>query len=131
MPDTTGSNGYDPAELQRYLEAVEREHDELDSLKSQHMLNCKGPRGRIKETIEAVREADINVVAFRVALKQRLAERKHEKRVAELEDDDADAYERIEQALGAFADTPLGEATLKRARPKRQKKSEALDSLKQ
>jgi hypothetical protein len=124
MTDAAGSNGYDPDQLQEFLEAIVHEHDELDELKSAHMLACKPARGRIKETLKAVHDAEINLTAFHVALKKRLAERKHDKRVAELEPDDAHDLERILQALGEFGDTPLGQAALARARG-----DDALDSL--
>jgi hypothetical protein len=137
MTDTAGTNGYDGDALERFINEIEAQHDELDKLKSEHMLACKGPRGRIKETLQAVREADVNVVAFRVALKQRLDQRKHERRVEELEADDADAYEMIAHALGNLAETPLGQAALAKARPAKPKARRAkqhgdvLDSLKQ
>lgn len=124
MTDTAGSNGYDPEQLQGFLEAIVCEHDELDELKCKHMLECKPARARIKQTLKAVHDAEINLTAFHVALKKRLAERKHAKRVAELEADDAADLEAIEKALGEFAETPLGQAALARARG-----DSALDSL--
>jgi hypothetical protein len=127
MTDTTaGSNGYDPEKLKQFVDAIEREQDKLDELKIEHLNACRGPRGRIKQITKAVREEDIDVDAFRVVVKKRLDERKHAKRVAELEDDAASAFAMIEAALGEYADTPLGQAALARA-----KKGETLDSLKQ
>lgn len=120
------SNGYDGDALKGYLDAIEAEHDELDRLKSDHMLKCKGPRGRIKETMAAVRKAEIKMPAFKVVLARRLAERKLARQVAELEDDDAHAHDLMLAALGEFATTPLGQAAIARARPKG---DEALDSL--
>jgi hypothetical protein len=108
------SNGYDGDQLKEYLEAIEAEHDELDKLKSAHMLACKGPRGRIKETMAAVREAEIKMPAFKAVLARRLAERKLARQVAELEDDDAHAHELMLAALGEFANTPLGRAAIAR-----------------
>lgn len=126
MTDTAaGSNGYDKVKLKQFVDAIEREQDKLDELKIDHMNACKGPRGRIKQITKAAREEDIDIDAFRVTLKRRMDERKHAKRVAELEDDSRDAYEMIEEALGEYADTPLGQAALARA------KGEPLDSLKQ
>jgi hypothetical protein len=118
------SNGYDGDELKGYLDAIEAEHDELDKLKSAHMLACKGPRGRIKETMDAVREAEIKMPAFKVVLARRLAERKLARQVAELEDDDAFAHELMLKALGEFATTPLGQAAIARTT-----KGADLDSL--
>ena len=121
------TNGYDGDELKRFIKGIDRQHDELDRLKSEYMTKCQGPRGKIKETMKAVREAEINVPAFRVELKHHLDARKHDKRVAALEDDDAEAYDLIVDALGDYGDTPLGKAAIARTK----KKGESLDSLKQ
>jgi hypothetical protein len=118
------SNGYDGDELKGYLDAIEAEHDELDKLKSAHMLACKGPRSRIKETMDAVREAEIKMPAFKVVLARRLAERKLARQAAELEDDDAHAHDLMLEALGEFATTPLGQAAIARTA-----KSADLDNL--
>jgi hypothetical protein len=121
------SNGYDGDELKGYLDAIEAEHEELDKLKSAHMLACKGPRGRIKETMDAVREAEIKMPAFKAVLARRLAERKLARQVAELEDDDAHAHGLMLAALGEFATTPLGQAAIARTT----KGADVLDSLNQ
>jgi hypothetical protein len=122
------TNGYDRDELERYLLAIDREDDTLDSLKGEHMAACKGPHSRIKETLAAAREAEINMVAFRAILAKRRAERKQAKRIAELEPDDANSYELMREALGDFGDTPLGQAALNRSKP-RQDGDEALSQL--
>jgi hypothetical protein len=114
----SGSNGYDGEQLQRFLKQIGKQHDELDKLKSEHMGKCKGPRGKIKETMKAAREAEIDMPALRVKVAQHLAERKHQKRVEALEADSAEALELINAALGDLADTPLGKAATARSRPK-------------
>lgn len=121
MPE---SNGYDGDKLERCLTAIDRQDDELDTLKGEYMQRCKGPRERIKELIAAIGENDINLVAFRVLLKKHRSDRRQEKRVAGLEADDADAYELMREALGDFGETELGQAALKRAEG-----NKALDSL--
>jgi hypothetical protein len=125
MPE---SNGYDGDELQRYLDAIAREDDELDRLKGEHMSACKGPRGRIKDTKKAAREAGINMTAFNTVLAKYRDDRAQERRVAELEPDDADAYELMREALGEFGETELGQAALRKAKP-RQDGDDALSSL--
>jgi DNA-binding phage protein len=120
------SNGYDGEEIQRFLNAISHEHDELDKLKSAYMLKCKGPRGKIKGVMKSARDSEVNLVAFRAAVKKYLDDRKHQKRLAGLEDDDAEAYDLIVEALGGLGDTPLGQAALARAKPK----GAELDSLK-
>jgi hypothetical protein len=121
----TAGNGYDGEELQAFLQSIGTQHDELDKLKANHMAKCKGPRGKIKSTMKSVREAEINLNAFRVELKKFLADRKHQKRVEALEPDDAEAHELIRAALGPYADTPLGQAAVKRGK----RGGESADSL--
>jgi len=110
------TNGYDAEELGRYLHSIDSADDELDSLRGAHMAACKGPRGRIKDTLAAVREAEISMAAFRTVLAEHRDKRKQAKRVAALEADDANAYDLMREALGDFGDTPLGQAALDRAR---------------
>jgi hypothetical protein len=117
MPETR-TNGYDGDELRRFLDAIGREDDELASLKGEYMERCKGPHARIKDTMSAVREAEINLAAFRVLLKQHRADRRLQERVAGLEGDDAAAYGLLLEALGDFGNTELGQAALRRAKPK-------------
>jgi hypothetical protein len=122
--DNTSINGY--------IEAIDRADDELLSMRGSYMSQCKGPRARIKEAKDSAREAGVNMAAFNVLLKGHRADRQQAKRVAELEGDDVAAYQEMETALGAFADTPLGSAALESARPKRggrRGREESLDSL--
>jgi uncharacterized protein (UPF0335 family) len=119
-----GSNGFDRDQLAGYLSEIDRADDELDSLRGEYMAECKGPRSQIKEIMAAVKEAGVNRRAFRVVLAEHRAERKQAKRVAALETDDAMDYEAMKDALGAFGETELGAAALRRA-----KGEETLDTL--
>jgi hypothetical protein len=127
MNDGRG-NGYDGQEIERFLNQIDQLDSELLSLKSQYMTSCKGPRGRIKDIMAQVRESDINMVAFREVLHAHRDDRKRQARLADLEADDRDAYDLLCDALGEFGDTPLGQATLQRAKP-REDGEDALDSL--
>jgi hypothetical protein len=118
MTDTEhGHNGYDSEQLERFLHAIDREHDELDKLKSEYMIECKGPRGRIRETMKTAKESGISMIAFREIVAKHLADRKFNKRLDELEDDERSAVEQMMEALGEdFVTTPLGSAALDRAK---------------
>ena len=67
-------------------------------------------------------------MAFRNALKAHRDERAQEKRVAALDMADRADYETIMEALGAYADTELGQAALARAQAQ-EANDAALDSL--
>jgi hypothetical protein len=124
-----GGNGYDGEELGRFLDAIDREHDQLDTLKSEYMTACKGPRGRIREVMKSAKESGISMVAFREVLTQHLFERKSVKRLEDLEPDDRSSFEQMMEALGEFGDTPLGKAALDRVRPADSSGDQTLSSL--
>jgi F0F1-type ATP synthase membrane subunit b/b' len=120
----------DNADITSYLEVIDRADDELASLKGTYMSQCKGAQQQIKEVRASAREAGINMKAFGIAVKRHRADRKHAKRVAELEEEDREAFEQMVEAMGDFAATPLGEAAIESARPKRgRRREEGLDSL--
>jgi hypothetical protein len=123
-----GHNGVDGAALERFLTAIDKLDDELMSLKGEYMANCRGPRQRIKDILAQARESDINMVAFRELLHAHRDDRKRQARIEALEADDRDAYEILEEALGEFGDTELGQAALSRAKP-RQDGDQTLDTL--
>jgi hypothetical protein len=122
---TNGGNGpVSGDELRGYLETVAAADDELLTLKSAHMQSCKAPRKKIRETIGEAKRNGINVTALRELIARDRSKRRHDRRIAQLEADDAEDYASMEAALGGLADTPLGQAALARA-----KGEEALDNL--
>lgn len=127
MAQRDGGNGFTGEQLDKFMKEIDRADDELIELKIDHMNACKGPRGRIREVMKEARETVDNIAAFRAVVAKHRAERKIEQRIAELEADDRNACEAMQEALGAFADTDLGKAALKKAKPK--KGSDKLDEL--
>lgn len=126
-PGRDGLNEFDGKQLETYLKAIDKADDRLIKLKVEHMEACKGPRGHIRNIMKEARESGVNMEALRTVIAAHRAERKIEQRIAELEEDDRDDYEAMQEALGAFGDTDLGKAALRRAKPKGG--SEKLDSL--
>jgi len=113
MTEAIGHNGH-REQLERFLANIFEQDDALLSLKGEYMAACKGPRGRIKDILAQVREADINMNAFRELLQTQREDRKRQARIEAMEADDRDAYEILEEALGEFGDTELGQAALNR-----------------
>jgi hypothetical protein len=110
------SNGYNAAELENYLGAIDDADSEMFDLKTDYMRQCKGPRQRIKDTMSLAKENGINLTAFKAIVSAHRAERKLERKIADLEPDDLSDYEMMADALGAFGDTPLGAAALEKAK---------------
>jgi hypothetical protein len=119
------ANGYDPNLLKGLFAEIDVQDDELASLRGSYMEECRGPHGQIKEIKGRAREEGLNMRAFNELLAQHRSARTEQRRLAEMEPEDLDAFNLMEQALGEFVDTPLGEAALKRARAG----EETLDSL--
>jgi hypothetical protein len=110
-----GSNGSVSGEaLSRYLNEIDKQDDKLLQYASEHMARCKGPRGKIREVIKQAKDDGLNMSAFRLSVRKRRSERKIEAKLAALEADDAADYEAMQEALGEFGDTELGQAALKR-----------------
>ena len=124
----SATNGFDGEQLAAYLGEIDKADDELSKLKSEHMESCKRPRGWLRDTMASVKEAGINMNAFRAVVAEHRADRKIEKTLAELEADDAADFEAMREALGPFGETPLGEAALDKAKG-RAGKGEQLDAL--
>jgi uncharacterized protein (UPF0335 family) len=123
-----GSNGGISGEqINRYLAEIDKADDKLLALKSEHMTACKGPHERIRNVMKEARESGVNMPALRTIIAKRRAERAVELRISGLEDDDRDEFETMQEALGAFGETELGQAAL--GKVKRKKGGEALDTL--
>jgi hypothetical protein len=102
--------------LEGYLKEIDSQDDELDTLRAEYMNACKGPRSIIKDIMGSAREAELNMKAFRTLVHKHRAERRHEKRLAGLDLVDQSAFHEMVDALGEFADTPLGNAAVQRAK---------------
>ena len=123
-----GTNGYDGTALQGYLDRISAQDDELLSLKGSYMRDCKAPRAAIKDIMGEVREAGHSMVAFRTVLAKHRSERRIERKIANLEGDDAETFELMLESLGGLADTPLGAAALDKKR-RRGRREANLDDL--
>jgi uncharacterized protein (UPF0335 family) len=118
-------NGFDSAVLGDIVDRIEREFGELLKLRSDYMNRCQIPRGRIKDIYAEAKESGIPRKELRLVVEERESTRKLAAKFAELEADEQATVEMIRDALGPFADTPLGAAALKRA----ESDEETLDSL--
>ena len=103
-----GSNG--GPNVAGYLEEIDVNDDELDTLRAQYMNSCKGPRGSIAEILATAKEDGVNMKAFREILRKHRADRRHDKRLAALDLADLADFKSLAESLGSFIDTPLGQA---------------------
>lgn len=111
-----GHNAINPDIAQRWFKEATRVYEELDEQKMQHMNRCKDIRARLPEIYEKAEASGIPKKALKARLKhwiedQRIAACEARKEAAVPEDDeDAEQFEQLCEALGDFIDTPLGQA---------------------
>jgi uncharacterized protein (UPF0335 family) len=127
MEQRTGSNEFNAEQITGYLDAIDKADDEILELKASHAAQCKGPRGRIRNVMKQAKHDGMNMQALRTVVAAHRAERRIDQKIAELEADDLADYQLMEQALGAFADTPLGAAAV--AKAKQRSGDDVVDNL--
>ena len=103
-------NGGPLAGLRGYLDEIDRQDNELATLKAEYMNSCKGPRGMIAEIMGSAKEAGLNMKAFREILRAHRVERGLDRRLEALDMADLADFKSMEEALGDFIETPLGQA---------------------
>lgn len=106
---TTASNTLE-GRAKPYIERVENVMNDLETLKSKYMLECKELRSDIKDIYLEVKDSDLSVKALKKTVKYRELERKQSKLGEGLEDRDSVDYEALILALG-----DLGQAAAIRA----------------
>jgi uncharacterized protein (UPF0335 family) len=111
------ANGFDPEVVSRFVSRLESLHSDLASEKGEYMQRCRQIRDEIKDVLQAAKDEDgIPKKALKTLIKKRELLGKIENLADFLEVDDRSAFEALEQALGDYGDTPLGQAAKMAAR---------------
>jgi len=103
-------NGGPLAGLKGYLTELDRCDDLLDVLRADYMNECKPIRDDQAEIMKSAKEAGLNMKSFRAIARKHRADRRHDKLLGKLDLADLSDYKSMEDALGDFIDTPLGQA---------------------
>lgn len=116
MTQSKQTNGIDPEVGKSYVSRIERLEGEIESERGKYMAAAKRIREDIKTVISEAKDDGIP----KRALKSIIATRKLDRKKAKIENgiddiDDQAAFEQLKEALGDYADTPLGEAALDNA----------------
>lgn len=111
---TEGANGrYDAEKTQGFVDRIENLHADIATIMSKALNACRAVHGDIKIVYqEAKDEAGIPKKALKKVVQARALEQKARAVREDLEAEDQDDFDRIRQALGDLADTPLGAAAL-------------------
>lgn len=97
---------------QPYLARVENVLADLDRMKGEYMAACKAKREDIKEIYKEAKDDDIPVRALKGLVKYRELERRQAELAETIPDEEVSEFEMLVEALGDYADTPLGQAAL-------------------
>lgn len=122
------SNAYDPEVLKLFVGELERHQMQLESYKGEHMQRCKTVRGHMSDVYDRASDAGIPKRMLKARMKASELEQKAKAVRDNLEEEERDDYDMIRDALGDFADSPLGAASLQKAE-KKQSKPDPLDVL--
>lgn len=107
-----------------YLRRIENVMAGMESRKGKYMSECKSDREDIKSILGEAKTAGVPTKALRGLVKYRELERKQKAIGEGLDIDEVSTFEILVEALGDFAGTPLGEAAVDAAKPKRGRKVE-------
>ena len=109
-----GRNRATPSEMASYVDEYEKMEKEKLDRKMAYMAECAKISARQKTLVDDAKGAGLNGKVLRATVKQRALERKAEAIFDDLEDDDAELLRDIREALGDYADLPLGAAAVNR-----------------
>lgn len=109
------ANGYDGKTAQAFVRKIEDHLAEIESSKGAHMNRCQKIRGSIDVVYEEAKALGIPKKVLRAHVDLRGLEKRKAGIVEKLNDDEAETFEAIADALGEFATLPLGMAALRNA----------------
>jgi MoaA/NifB/PqqE/SkfB family radical SAM enzyme len=113
---TEQTNGFDTAILTQFVKDIDRYEADMATKQGEYMRYCRGQRELINAALDRAKDAGIPKKDLKAVLKARKLERKIEKIREDLEEDDAaDTFDMIREALGDLNGTPLGDAATGKA----------------
>ncbi len=107
-----GHNGVDPGKVKRYVREIEAEQTEIDGIMADARASCLPHAEEIAKLKKAAAENGIPKKELAAALRYRRLEAKKQAIRSGLHEEQRDTYDQIQQALGDYAETPLGQAAL-------------------
>ncbi|MEE7460649.1 hypothetical protein MFUR16E_04545 [Methylobacterium fujisawaense] len=110
-----GQNTPDGTFLGEMFKSYWRIEDDKNSLRQAHRTKVGQLTAQQTDVKTLVKDKGYSLRAFNELINEEKDRRRVANRQAGLEDDDVDALEAMKNALGAFADTPMGRAAMKAA----------------
>lgn len=107
-----GRNRATPDEMASFVDEYEKMEREKLERKMAYMAECAKISGRQKELVDDAKGQGLSGKVLRSIVKARAYERKAAAIEEALEDDDGQLFVDIREALGDYADLPLGQAAV-------------------
>jgi len=115
MAESSGTNGFDPKTANQFLSDIRRLEAEMESKKGEYMAWCKRQRELINGIYDRAKDSGIPKRPLKTYVKRAKLLERAEALIEGLEEEDQDLFEQLEEALGDYKDTPLGQAAMKQA----------------
>jgi uncharacterized protein (UPF0335 family) len=112
-------NKIDPDVADRYVQRIEQLLDDIATMRAENAERCGNIREDIKEIYHDAREAGLAPKPLKALIRVRELSRKQHAVRKKLDLDQLAEFEQLVEALGEFAETPLGEAAVLAAEPTR------------
>lgn len=106
------TNGIDTDAAAGIIKSIEGCEAEILSERGTYMARAKAIRGDIKEIYQDARDNGIPTKALKAIVKARVFERKRKALADGLDENEATAFEQLEEALGGLVELPLGQAAM-------------------
>jgi uncharacterized protein (UPF0335 family) len=96
----------------RYVQRIEQLLDDIATLRAENAERCEIIREEVKEIYLDAREAGLAIKPLKALIRVRELSRKQHAVRKKLDPDQLSEFEQLVEALGEFAETPLGEAAV-------------------
>ncbi|WP_434712947.1 hypothetical protein NMA58_08175 [Rhizobium sp. YTUHZ045] len=109
-----GRNRANPSEMASFVDKFEELEKEILREKMSYMERCRRIRKEQSDLLDDAKSQGLPKNVLKAVVKARDLERRAESIMEELEDDAQQVFKDIREALGDFADLPLGAAAVER-----------------
>ncbi|UDF29337.1 UNVERIFIED_ORG: hypothetical protein LHK14_17765 [Roseateles sp. XES5] len=125
-----GRNRANPEEMASFIDKYEQLEQECLREKMAYMERCRRIRAQQKELLDDGKTQGLPKNVVKAVVKARELERKVEALMEELEDDAQQVFKDIREALGDYADLPLGQAAVSREETDDERTSAVINAVK-
>lgn len=120
----SSSNGFNAVLVKKLVQQIESGFADLEIERGTYMQRCKAVRGRITGIFEDAKGLGIPTAELKAVIKTRRFEAKASAAREALEAEEREIFDNIREALGDYAETPLGAAAVEAAESQEETQAE-------